>query len=95
MTDDELKSYLKPKTHWGAIVTTAIAVAGAVWGVTQYLGDIPKRPEFNEVRTDVTKLRLDQEVMKGDVKAINVRIEEGFRAVNTKLDSQNDNKRRR
>jgi hypothetical protein len=92
VTDDEIRRMLKPKTHWGAIVTTAIAVAGAVWGVTQYLGDIPKRPEFQEVRTDVTRLRLDQETMKGDVKAINVRLEEGFKSMGQKLDEP---KRRR
>lgn len=94
MTEDELRTYLKPKSHWGAIVTTAIAVAGAVWGVTQYLGDIPKRPEFDEVRRDVTHLRLDSETTKGDIKAINVRLEEGFKAMGAKLDS-NDQKRRR
>lgn len=92
MTDEELRRFLKPRTHWGAIITTAIAVAGAVWGATQYLGDIPKRPEFQEVRKDVTSLRLDQETMKGDVKAINVRLEEGFKSINQKLD---DAKRRR
>ena len=95
MTDDDLKRYLKPKTHWGAIVTTAIAVGTTIWGITQYLGDIPKRPEFNEVSTNVTRLRLDQETVKGDVKAINVRLEEGFKSLNQKFDSQNDPKRRR
>ncbi len=87
MTDAELKSYLKPKTHWGAIVTTALAVAAAVWGATQYLGDIPKRPEFNEVRVDSTHMRLDLETVKGDMKAMNIRIEEGFKGLNGKVDS--------
>jgi hypothetical protein len=95
VTDDELRHFLKPKTHWGAIITVAIAVGGTVWGITQYLGDIPKRPEFHEVSNDVTRLRLDQEVMKGDVKAINIRLEEGFKSMNQKLDSTNDPKRRR
>lgn len=94
MTDDDIKRYLKPRTHWGAIVTTALAVAGAVWGATQYLGDIPKRPEFNETAKNVTQLRLDQETMKGDVKAINVRLDEGFKALGAKLDA-NDSRRRR
>lgn len=94
MTDDEIKRFLRPRTHWGAIVTTAIAVAGAVWGVTQYLGDIPKRPEFNETAKNVTQLRLDQETVKGDIKAINVRLDEGFKSLGAKLDA-NDSKRRR
>lgn len=93
MTDEDLKNYLKPRTHYGAIVTTALAVAGAVWGVTQYLGDIPKRPEFNETAKNVTQLRLDQETMKGDVRAINIRLDEGFKSINQKLDDSN--KRRR
>lgn len=95
MTDAELQKYLKPRTHYGAMVTVALAVAGAVWGVTQYLGDIPKRPEFNETAKNVTQLRLDQETMKGDVKAINIRIDEGFKSMSGKLDEIGSRQRHR
>lgn len=94
MTDDELKAYLKPRSHWGAIVTTAIAIGTTVWGITQYLGDIPKRPEFNEVRSDGTHMRLDMEVLKGDVKAVKVQLDEGFKNMNGKLDELGKQKRR-
>jgi hypothetical protein len=95
VTDDELKRFLKPKTHWGAVVGTAIVVAGAVWSGTTWLHTRASADDTKALQSDVFKVRLDQETVKGDVKAINVRLDEGFRAVNQKLDAINEPKRRR
>jgi hypothetical protein len=91
MTDEELKRFLKPKTHWGAVVTVAIAVAGAVWGGTEYLHSRASSDDTKALQSDVFKVRLDQETLKGDVKAIGVRLE----SIDKKLDVASDPKRRR
>lgn len=92
MTEGDLK---KPKSHWGAVVTVAIAVAGAVWGGTEYLHSRASNEDTKALQTDVFKVRLDQETAKGDIKAINVRLDEGFKTMNTKLDELSNQKRRR
>lgn len=94
MTDDELRRFLKPKTHWGAVVGTAILVAGAVWGGTEYLHSRASSDDTKALQSDVFKVRLDQETVKGDIKAINVRLDEGFKSMGAKLDAQNDKRRR-
>lgn len=94
MTDDELRQYLKPKTHWGALIGTGIAVAGAVWAGTEYLHSRASSDDTKTLQTDVFKVRLDQETIKGDVKAINIRVEEGFKQMNQKLDANEPRRRR-
>ena len=95
MTDDQIKNLLKPKTHWGAVVTVAIAVAGAVWGGTEWLHSRASAEDTKTLQSDVFKVRLDQETAKGDIKAINVRLDEGFKTMNTKLDELSNQRRRR
>lgn len=94
MTDDEIARLVRPKSHWGAVVTVAIAVAGAVWGGTEFLHSRASSDDTKNLQTDVFKVRLDQETMKGEMKAINVRLDEGFKSLGAKLDA-NDSKRRR
>lgn len=95
MTDDDLRNFLKPRTHWGAIIGTSIVVAGAIWGATEFLHSRASADDTKALQSDVFKVRLDQETVKGDVKAINVRLDEGFKSIGAKLDAQNDQKRRR
>lgn len=94
MTDDEIKAFLRPKSHLGAILGTALAVAGAVWGATTWLHSRASSEDTKALQKDVFNVRLDQETMKGDVRAINVRLDEGFKSLGAKLDA-NDPKRRR
>jgi len=95
VTDDEIKHLLRPKSHWGALIGTAIAVAGAVWAGTSWLHSRASADEAKALQTDVFKVRLDQETVKGDIKTINVRLDEGFKTMNTKLDELSNQKRRR
>lgn len=90
MSDD-----LRPRHDWKAIIGTVALCAGIAWGIAKWAARAPTREEFEHARNDVVQVRLDVETIKGDVKAINVRLDEGFRSVNTKLDSAIDSKRRR
>lgn len=95
MTDDEIKAFLKPRTHWGALITTALAVAGAVWGATQYLGDLAKRSEVSAIRDEAIRLRLDMATMSGRTERVELsqqRTEKAIERIEGKLD---DPKRRR
>jgi hypothetical protein len=85
---------LRPKTNWVAMIGMALAVGGAVWGGTNYLHSRADVNEVKEVRRDAFQTRLDQETMKGDIKAINIRIEEGFKGLNGKVDAMIPPRRR-
>lgn len=90
MTDD-----LKPRSHIGAVIGTAIAVGSAVWGATSWLNSRADKPAVEKIANDSFQNRLDMEVVKGEIKAINIRIEEGFKAVGARLDSQNEPRKKR
>jgi len=93
VTDEQIRDLIKPRTHWGAIIGTSIVVAGAIWGGTEFLHSRASSDDTKALQSDVFKVRLDQETVKGDVKAINIRLDEGFKSMNTKLDSLNGKRR--
>jgi len=86
---------LRTRHDWKAIIGTVAAAGAIAWAVVKWAATTPTRDEFEHVRNDVFNIRLDQETVKGEVKAINVRVEEGFRGVNTKLDSTIDSRQKR
>src|SRR5678809_458622 len=86
MTDEEVRTYLRPRSHWKEIIGTAIAVAGAVWGSTAWLHSRASSEDTKALQNGVFKLRLGGGTMEGGLKALNVRIDEGFRAMGSKID---------
>lgn len=94
MTDDELKaaiSAIKPKVNWVAIIAGACAIAGSVWGATQYIGDIPKRPEFKAVTDDVMRIRIELPVMNAKLERNDQsqqRMEKAIERIEGKLDER-------
>ena len=95
MTDDELRNYLKPKHHWGTTITLAIGIGAAVWAVTSWLNSRADNTDVKALRNDTFQQRLDLETVKGDVKAINVRIDQGFKNTSDKLDEIGNRQRHR
>ncbi len=89
MTDD-----LKPRSHIGAVIGTAIAVGSAVWGATSWLNSRADKPAVEKIANDSFQNRLDMEVFKGELKAINIRLERIEKATDAQK-SDNDNRRRR
>lgn len=89
MTDD-----LRPKSHLGTVLGTAVAVASAVWGATTWLNSRADKPAVEKIANDSFQNRLDMEVFKGELKAINIRLERIEKATDTPK-SDNDHPRRR
>lgn len=92
MTDEELRRFLKPKQHWGAVITVAILVAGTVWAGTEFLHSRASNDDTKKLQNDVFEVKLNVAVQAGDIKAIGVRLE----SIDKKLDTAaNEPKRRR
>lgn len=94
MTDDEIKSFLKPRTHWGAVITTALAVAASVWGATQYLSDLAKRSEVGAIREEQIRMRLDMSTMSGRTERVELSQQRTEKAIE-RIEGKLDEKRRR
>jgi len=94
LSDEDLKiaiRELKPRTNWGAIITTALAVAGAVWAATQYLGSTVKREELKPLQDDSFRVRIDITTINGRVERMEQsqqRVEKAVERVEGKLDDR-------
>lgn len=94
MTDEELRRFLKPKAHWGAIITVAVLAGGAVWASTEFLHSRASADDTKKLQNDVFEVKLNVAVQAGDMKAMHIEMSKGFEAIKEKLDS-NEPKRRR
>jgi hypothetical protein len=94
MTDDEISRLLKPRTHWGAIIGTAIAVGGAVWGGSAWLHSRAGTDDVKALTNNSFQQRLDMEVFKGELKAINIRLERIEKATDAQQRSEERRERR-
>lgn len=87
---------LRPKDHfWTKLAVALIGAAGLIWGALEWAATTPKRAEFTKVQDDVVRIRLDIVEIKGELKAANIRQDEGFRALGAKLDEAPRPRRRR
>ncbi len=70
MTDD-----LRPKSHLGAIIITALTVGGSVWAASEWLHNRASSDDVRVITNNSFQQRLDLEVIKGEMKAFNIRLE--------------------
>ena len=87
---------LRPKSHGHTVIMTAIAVAGAVWGATTWLGNRADKDDVKALSNNSFQQRLDMETVKGDVKALYIQVSEfrsEMKSISKKLDD--DHARRR
>ncbi len=66
---------LRPKSHLGSIIATAITVGTAVWGSSEWLHNRASTEDVKALTNNSFQQRLDAEVFKGELKAINIRLE--------------------
>ena len=90
MTDD-----LRPKSHLGAIIITALTVGGSVWAASEWLHNRASSDDVKTITNNSFQQRLDLEVIKGEMKAFNIRLERIEKATDTPQDKPDDHKRRR
>lgn len=89
MTDD-----LRPKSHLGTIVTTAIAVGSAVWAGTTWLQGRADKPAVEQLANGLFQQRLDAEVFKGELKTINIRLERIEKATDARQEERKERRGR-
>ena len=89
MTED-----LRPKSHLVAVLTTAITVGGGVWGATTWLQSRAGTEDIKTLTNNSFQQRLDLEVIKGEMKAFNIRLER-IEKVTDSQKQTDDNRRRR
>lgn len=90
MSDD-----LKPHSRIPALLGTAITVATAVWGASAWLNGRADKPAVEKLANESFQQRLDAEVMKGEMKAFNIRLERIEKGMETLIQQSNENRRRR
>jgi len=90
MTDE-----LRPKSHLGAIIITALTVGGSVWAASEWLHNRASSDDVKTITNNSFQQRLDLEVIKGEMKAFNIRLERIEKATDAAQDKPDDHKRRR
>lgn len=88
---------LKPRSHVGPVIATAIAALSAAWGASSWLNNRADKPAVEKLANESFQHRLDLETIKGDMKAFNIRLERLERGVDILIQKSeaNDNRRRR
>lgn len=66
---------LRPKSNLVTILTTAVTVGAAVWGGSQWLHNRASTEDVKSLANNSFQQRLDTEVIKGELKAFNIRLE--------------------
>lgn len=96
MTDDELRKYLRKENPFLRYVGVALAVGGSVWAASEWLHSRSSTQDVTRVQNNVFQIRLDQETMKGDLKALQlqIRVDEKLSRIDGKLDDLGKQRRR-
>ena len=90
MTDD-----LRPKSHLGAIIITALTVGGSVWAASEWLHNRASSDDVKTITNNSFQQRLDLEVIKGEMKAFNIRLERIEKATDAAQEKPDDGHKRR
>ena len=90
MTDEQIRDLIKPRTHWGAILGTAIAVASAVWAATSWLQNRADKSAVDRVNDDLIRVRIELPTMNGKIERVEQsqnRMEKALERVEAKLET--------
>ncbi len=64
---------IRPRPNWLAIIASLGGVAGICWGIAQWAATTPTRKEFNDVRDDMIRVRIELPTMGAKLE----RVEQG------------------
>lgn len=87
MTDDVAKKH----PNWLAIITGLAGIAGIAWGVAQWAATTPTRKEFNDVRDDMIRVRIELPITNAKIERVEQsqqRVEKAIERVEGKLDER-------
>jgi hypothetical protein len=80
---------IRPKTNWLAIITGLAGVAGIAWGIAQWAATTPTRKEFNDVRDDMIRVRIELPAVNSKIERVEqsqLRIEHAVQRIESKQD---------
>lgn len=70
LSEDEIRRYLKPQTHWTAIVGPLLAIASVVGGGIWWAARAPDPADFKKTQSDIVEIRIDGASTKKDVQGL-------------------------
>ena len=79
----------KKPVNWLAVIASLGGVAGIAWGIAQWAATTPTRKEFNDVRDDMIRVRIELPVLSGKVERVEqsqVRLEKAAERIEAKQD---------
>jgi len=82
---DEAKKHV----NWLAIIGGLVGILGTGWAVAQWAATTPTRKEFNDVRDDMIRVRIELPVLSGKVERVEqsqVRLEKAAERIEAKQD---------
>ena len=80
---------LRPKHNWLAFIASLAGIAGVGWGIAQWAATTPTRKEFNDVRDDMIRVRIEFPVMGSKIERVEQsqqRIEKAVERIEAKQD---------
>jgi hypothetical protein len=90
---DEIKKH----PNWLAIITGLVGVAGVAWGIAQWAATTPTRKEFNDVRDDMIRVRIELPIVNAKMERVEQsqqRVEKGMERIEAKQDEATRKRRR-
>jgi|GEM_PF-4077371 len=70
LSEDEIRRYLRPQTHWTAIVGPILAIASVIGGGIWWAARSPDPADFKKSQNDIFEIRLNQSSTQKDVQGL-------------------------
>lgn len=70
LSEDEIRRYLKPQTHWSAIVGPILAILSMIGGGIWWAARAPDPGKVDKIQNDVFDIRLNQASQQKDVQGL-------------------------
>jgi hypothetical protein len=90
-TDDEIRTLIRPKHDWKALIGVLISGAGIAWAIAKWAATTPTRDELNSTRDDIVRIRIELPTMNAKIERVEQsqqRVERAVDQVIGKLDER-------
>lgn len=70
LSEDEIRRYLRPQTHWTSIVGPILAILSMVGGGIWWAARSPDPGKVDKIQNDVFDIRLNQASQQKDIQGL-------------------------